>query len=136
MAEKAFRIDEEWAMRIKHVHIFNHNQPSAEDLLSEVNVRSLGGLVVPLPVEDVVSYAEIREIMQRRSAVTLAFVQRAIMSDTELLLAAAFDQRGPEDELTLQLQHRNQPTDQHGSNETWFLPVAGVEIFDCIDAVR
>jgi hypothetical protein len=123
-------IKPEWAENIKEHEVFRFNTFSAEDLLSEVDVRQFGSLIIELALPGIVDQAFIYRARSVLHIVDLAFGEPAIETSTSFLRRASHEAYGAEHILTNQLAIRNRPTSEHGSNEPWFLPLNGITIVE------
>jgi hypothetical protein len=132
-AEQLGIINEEWAINLSAYGAFDiwrYNRPNAEEINSEVDLDALGGLVVRLGDAEAVSLETRRIIKTSRSVIDLAFRESSYATLTSLLLEASRSQRGEDSLLTQQLAVRSKPTDLHGGDESWHIPMSAVLLLE------
>jgi len=121
----------EWAEILpeKYSHIWSWNRFNAEEIGRSINLRLLGGLVVPVD-DRIVTPAQVEKIAGMHSVVNLAFSEPALMTETAQLLRASIAQTGEESLISEQLRARSSPSVEHnhGGNEYWTLPLSGVVV--------
>lgn len=125
----AAKVDHNWANNVaKDFHnIWAYNIYSAEEITRDINLQSLGGLVVVCSKE---LWTPLDTNMNRPygSQVDLAFGDIARVTDTELLWKAANEQTGADSEITQQLHRRMQDTKEHDAIETWIIPLKSLQV--------
>lgn len=127
------KIDPDWASEIGRngLDVWSLNDTNSEELLRDVPLDRLGGLVVCFGTE-VVLPKEIEAIRAAHSVVDLINSKPRIglVTDTKKLLTASLMQNGRSDPLTEALQTRSIPNSRlgHGRNEKWFFPVVALEL--------
>lgn len=129
------KIDSDWATRFAVIQpdVFIYNAYNAEDIDAEIDLTKIGGLVVMFS-EDLYDNEQVNTIRGSRSVINLAFGEVARIALTQSILKATQSQYPSETELIEQLEHRQIPTSDHGSDEAWFLPDSALEIVDLVQA--
>lgn len=133
----AGRIDSEWANQLpeKRKEIWEYNNVLAEEIMDEIPLDRLGGLVVVCAPELFMPDRQ-QERVRARDAVNLAFGKVALATTTEALHNAVMSVHSDPIEL-LATSLRRRLHDPQVGNETWFLPVNHVEVLESVpDAIR
>lgn len=127
------KIDPDWASEIgaNGFDVWRLNDTNSEELLRDVPLGRLGGLIVCFGT-GVVLPQEIETLRAAHYAVDLVNVEPRIglVTDTKSLLTASLMQNGQSNPLTEALQTRSVPNSRlgHGGNEKWFFPVVALEL--------
>jgi hypothetical protein len=127
------KIDPDWATEIGRngFDVWRQNHTNSEELLRDVPLDRLGGLIVCFGT-GVVLPKEIEAIRAAHSAVDLVNSEPRVglVTNTKNLLSASLMQNGRSDPLTEALQTRSIPNSRlgHGGNEKWFFPVVALEL--------
>ena len=121
------RINSDWAATVAAIRptIWFYNRDNARSVADDIPLQDLGGLVISCSQR--VYDADWAEDAARGDAVVnLAFDEPAYLTSTFALVEAAMA-ANPRSVLSHQLMDRQIPTQSHGSNETWILPVAAFD---------